>query len=383
MGKGINHPDTYSFPFLFMIDRKLLAGVITGASLLSLLTPFVVNGKAEPKQGDIEFTSSMTVTEALDFAKKSKISPSLIQHEFSIGGETVYGGIGIDPSENSAATEKRMKEGFKNFVEMRASLSVDTSLPKEVQESQKRQIEGFKALKKSLPEIRINKIEGSSDDFSNVKSDSKVKKVDVNEEQSLGSKVTSFLFPPASKAIAAPETECWMPENDSVYMNQYSSGNRYVDQELSWDRVCWGLWATFEPDFFTYNYDANGNYYDIRESGYMPVNQYWSSNLPLAYLDTRFEDSTKYNPKGQRNEVAYTIGSAYANNIKANTNYYTYIETVKGTKASDKGKITGQYGTRNPTDCFSTWCSFGETSVWYSSTPSWSLIMPGSKTSHY
>jgi hypothetical protein len=113
---------------------------------------------------------------------------------------------------------------------------------------------------------------------------------------------------------------------------------------------------TYEHDLFLNNYTNNSGTYLTRAENNpldrIPVCIAYSSDLPSAYLDTRFSD-----PK---EEVAYTIGCAKAENIKRGIIYTNTITMAKGDVNNDKLKLTAQRGHRAPSWCYTTWCSFGD-----------------------
>lgn len=74
----------------------------------------------------------------------------------------------------------------------------------------------------------------------------------------------------------------------------------------------------------------------------------WDSNLPRAYKDTGFWD--KY-----RN---FTIWSADANQIDANTEYYTNMTLNPGSETDATIRIKWQIWHRIPSNCYSTRCIF-------------------------
>jgi hypothetical protein len=68
-------------------------------------------------------------------------------------------------------------------------------------------------------------------------------------------------------------------------------------------------------------------------------------------VDTQFGDSD--------DEKAVTIGSANAVQLEPEIMYYTVTRMSDGGGNSSWVKLSSQRGIRSPTNCYSTWCSFG------------------------
>lgn len=140
----------------------------------------------------------------------------------------------------------------------------------------------------------------------------------------------------------------FVPSWGKVYVaqDQYS---RYIYQWMYWhnnQRLSWlnsNGESTYEPDAFFYNYD--GLAYGDSPSGY------WASDMPSPYVDTQFSDSSQ--------EKAVTIGSANAVLLHSGVVYYTVTRMISGAGSSSWAKLSSQRGRRVPSNCYTTWCSFG------------------------
>lgn len=112
----------------------------------------------------------------------------------------------------------------------------------------------------------------------------------------------------------------------------------------------------------------------------MPVTSYWSTTWPAAsvpYLDTRLAQGTSC----EVNELPYTIGAAFAWQLRGGITYETYIRTANGNASSDRFRLSGQVGYRSPVaGCPRnwTWCSFGRFSVVL--VPAWSVNVPNTRS---
>lgn len=177
-------------------------------------------------------------------------------------------------------------------------------------------------------------------------------------------------------------TGTWYPNSGSSVTGDSNSSERYVLQFMQWNLPTYpsnaGWNATYEHDFFLYNYNNDGTYLTSAATPYpgcFPQANYASTSWPAAtspYLDTRF------NWGGcEKNEVAYTIGAAQANAVSKGVMYYTYIRLPKGTVNNDKFKLQAQLGHRSPSWCYTTWCSFSDSIV--NLIPAWSDKVPGTQ----
>lgn len=147
----------------------------------------------------------------------------------------------------------------------------------------------------------------------------------------------------------------WLPKRGGTIVRPSNSRDteRYVHQAIIWTDVSgFGSNSTYEHDFYLYNYDGKTYLSRAQWPNGIPKVTYWGSNLPRAYLDTRFSDPAE--------EVAYVIGCADGDAIQANTWYWSQIRTKPGDASVDKAKLFGQVGHRSPSRCYSTWCVFAD-----------------------
>jgi hypothetical protein len=168
----------------------------------------------------------------------------------------------------------------------------------------------------------------------------------------------------------------WVPAQGTSYIHPSSAGGRYVQQNMYWNSWWnvsgFGINSTYEHDFFLYNYDNRTYLSSNQAANGIPTVSYWTSNLPRPYLDTRFGD-----PSGEK---AYTIGSANGLDIWPFNQYWYYIRTPNGNTSVDTGKINAQLGYRNPSWCYTTWCSFQDPNTpIYRLILAWNISAPGTK----
>jgi hypothetical protein len=113
--------------------------------------------------------------------------------------------------------------------------------------------------------------------------------------------------------------------------------------------------STFESKISLGN-GANSNYQnylgknDTNFPHCMPIIQYYISNLPHFYLDTRVQQDT---PQCDSNSlyVGYTIGSSYPKQIVQNKRYYTYWIDTPGQLYYPRYELRFQRGENRPDWC--------------------------------
>ncbi|VBB43557.1 exported hypothetical protein [uncultured Desulfatiglans sp.] len=171
------------------------------------------------------------------------------------------------------------------------------------------------------------------------------------------------------------DIKTWWPNVGYSHTYQYSPTERYTLQYMGWYNPNFTEIDTYEHDYFLYNYD-NATYLRNGSTSYpncYPLIVYAATTWPSdshPYLDTR------YNYFGcEFNELAFTIGASKAKSIPGNIWHYNYFITKNGNSSSDKFKLQAQKGYRNPSWCYSTWCSFSEKIV--NLVPAWSSSVPG------
>jgi hypothetical protein len=144
---------------------------------------------------------------------------------------------------------------------------------------------------------------------------------------------------------------------------------------MKWSTMGFLSDQTYEHKVNLYNYERK-TYLDGTSTAYpdcYPTTVYAVTSWPQdarPYLDTRFDIN-----KCEIDELAYTIGAAQANALQVNTNYYTYMRFANGNDTTDRFKLQGQVGYRNPNYCYTTWCA-AKYKI-YTIIPSWSNAVPG------
>lgn len=152
----------------------------------------------------------------------------------------------------------------------------------------------------------------------------------VAERQKIKSDILSIQEQANPISIMSLSHESWAPYKGTSDVTQ-----RYTYQTFYFNNTNdFGSTSTYEHETQVYN------------KNFADYNNYWSSNLPRAYLDTPFLDSIDN----------FTVGSAQASLIQTNYSYYAYMALRPGSASSATVRIKGQKGHRWPSWCYSTWC---------------------------
>lgn len=173
-----------------------------------------------------------------------------------------------------------------------------------------------------------------------------------------GAEATRLMREPAVRSVAAVRAEVVLPEPENTSSDRiraestsheswapylgYSDVNQsYIQQTFYFNKVSdFDSRSTYECE--TQIYDPN----------FANWGGYWSSNMPRAYLDTRF---------GDRPDIDnFTIGSAQASSFNTSTAYFAYMTLKAQTSKTAQVRVKGQKGHRTPSWCYSTWCIFAD-----------------------
>jgi hypothetical protein len=333
--------------------------LLLSASIVLLLVVNVVNVPGEaaspPQQAVVYFAEPIAVEIALKEAAHYGLRVLMLQHSIPIMEQEIQGGYypepTISPEEHAKRYEHILTESMSLLVEDAKELLAYEG-DKLLQDALQRHIAALELAQVHLQEygLRIVSmvIQGEADSIGEFATDSSL---DKEVELVPFPEVESFKQDQAT--WVNPST--WLPNRGRTIVRPGNSQDteRYVHQTMIWTDVSgFGPNSTYEHDFFLNNYD--GKTYLSRAQGLngIPTVIYWGSNLPRAYLDTRFSDPAE--------EVAYVIGCADGDAIQANTWYWSQIRTAKGDANTDKAKLFGQLGHRSPSWCYTTWCVFAD-----------------------
>jgi hypothetical protein len=345
-------------------------------------------GADEPQaEARVEFIAPVSVYDALAIAASQNLKVTQIQHSFTIGKEKFVGFYVVDADDTPATIAPKLAANYRAFLQDIADPTEENvhdagpSDPVGGGKLKQRRVQAEQALIRSYQdELRVVGITvvGAENHLDAVKDVwPLVAKVTAEpSEQERNSTKSPSKGTVLSQAAANVDENTWVPVSGKIITAPSAAGGRYVEQQMQWSNVSgFGSNSTYEHDFFLKNSAGTqrpaGTYLDRSETlGRIPKVEYYTSNLPRYYLDTRLLDGP--------DEVAFTIGSAQASEIKVGTAYMSYIRTKNGDADVDDGKLQAQLGHRTPSFCYGPGCIFGDQIV--SLVQAWEVPVPGVKT---
>ena len=319
----------------------------------------------------IELNQPVTVDALFSTENVTSFEGAILESEFSLKNEAIHDFYTV----NSGNKGKNIKA---DYIKNRKAFLMDT----------KKSMKASDFNTKNVEDLLITKItvNGKKSNIDNLKK-GLTGKVNIESDQPVfiptgSAKTSPFIAGGTSTAVMAASTSLayLAPNSGTSYFYPSSSGGRYVQQNMKWNAIYFSWDQTYEHDVFLYNYD-NQTYLNSSSSafpGCYPVTLYAATSWPSAakpYIDTRLSENLV---SCEKDELAFTIGVAQASALQANVDYYTYMRTTSGNASSDKFKLQGQIGHRNPTNCYTTWCSWGNESI--NLVPAWSSLVPGTKS---
>jgi hypothetical protein len=356
--------------------------------------PKSLMGSEEPRaEAKIDFVAPVSVDDALAIAALQNLKVTQIQHSFMIGKEKFVGFYVVDADDSPATLATNLAANYRAFLQDIADPAEENvpdmspSDPVAGEKLKQRRVQAEQALIRSYQdELRVVGITviGAENQIDAVKDASPlVSKVTAgpSEQQRISAESLSKGSATPLAATNVDETT-WVPVSGRTITAPSAAGGRYVEQQMQWSNVSgFGPNSTYEHDFFLKNsagvQHPAGTYLDRSEiPGRIPKVEYYTSNLPTYYLDSRLLDGTLYGLLGT-DEVAFTIGCPRASEIKVNTLYTSYIRTKNGDADVDDGKLQAQLGHRKPSSCYGTGCSYADQTV--PLVPAWEVPVPGTK----
>lgn len=334
----------------------------------------------------IELASPIPLEDAIRMAKRQRIDLLLVEHTFTVGDQQFVGFYPVPASEQVEDSRARFFEAHRAFLSdmVESSRRIDED---SLGDDSRASLQDWKfkldeALDTGITtELRVGKltIQGDRSIVNSLSGQRGIRQVTVVSDESQMETQSSTLQSSSNQLALAADWSTWQPRAGTVDTGPSSApNNRYMNLQMSWQNVSgFGPTSTYEHDFFLNN-SANssmgpGTYLDRAQTGGqvwgysgVPIVEYAASNLPSAYLDTRFMDGNV--------EIAYTIGSAKASDIRTQTWYMNYIRTRNGDALRDNAKLTAQLGHRSPSSSYSTWASYGDAQS--TIFPAWSLAVP-------
>lgn len=340
----------------------------------------------------VDFITPTSVEAAMGAAQQQGLRVVEIRHNIYLGDQTFVGFYPVPDGTDSTEVRAGLAHSYKLFLQdmiksaqqqalkvrgksVRDAVEIIRQESVEVMAVNSR--EALAAATHAEPHITGITVEGSQRSIEGIKeAGPAVKSIEtvssVNQFELSAAPLMMAKNEMQSLAATTATWENWVPESGVITSGQSDNSNRYINISMIWDDTSgFGDGSTFEPDLFLNNDPKSslgpGIYLDTRQTlDKIPV-AYAVSNLPTPYLDTRLDDPST--------EVAFTVGSARAKDIRANNAYYTYFRTKNGSASRDNGKLTAQLGYRRPSWCNTTWCSYG--SHWERIVSAWGITIPG------
>lgn len=328
-----------------------------------------------PELVTIKFSGDQTVVKAHDLSTTVGGKIISLRHDYVIGNEIHSGEIFVRENDTAQTIHSRLLEYHTDFITNILSEAENTRQESETMTvATTNDLQAYAAAMPTSIQITSMQVQATKSQLVNIFANTEVVMVEYENGERVTGNLEHQLFLPISQrpnsSVTAQEVnvehwETWAPEEGYVLVQPHHNfqGQRYILNEFWWDDAS-ALHAypynnTYEHDFFLNASDGSdrgpGTYLTRAQySNGIPGIEYWASNLPYAYLDTRLEDPAF--------QVAYTIGSGGAGPIYVYTWYYTYILARNGDANVDTAMLKGQIGHQNPWGCTSVWCSYGNAS---------------------
>jgi hypothetical protein len=377
--------------------KMKLALTVVAMILATTFMPSTLNAAGAKKYvtAQIEF-DSVPLEWIVQTAQTHHLAIAEIHHVFSIGDQQFVGFFPVPQDVELDQIGERLLEAHQRFlqdmvysIETESSESLESS--SQWERPQDMGILFHKALENAAlmePQVTRMTVQGRLSAIEGIRNTSStIQRIEVFPpngqsyvlfQANSSDAGMSERSPEYSTMAVSPGT--WVPREGNVSSGQSGALYRYVTVSMLWNNVSgFDANSTFEPDLFLNNNGdsqlGRGTYLDRSQmiTG-IPVVYYAASSLPRPYLDTRLGDPA--------NEVAYTIGSSKASDIKVNQWYYNYIQVLKGDADRDNAKLTAQLGYRWPSWCYnSTWCSYSRGDVPQERIiNAWDIPVPGYKS---
>lgn len=300
----------------------------------------------------------------------------VLESSFVFDGEEIYDFQVVRKDKQDADIES-------DYVNDRKGLITDVKGVKDISGKDKEEVEQVKIIKATFTGTKGN-IEKIKKKFNirNVEeaSESRLKQPQPTQKRNQEQGIFFVTQAEAASTQFYPMYK-YLPTSGTSYINNSSvAGERYTQQNMTWENNYFASDETYEHKLYLYNYDGK-TYLNGASTAYpncYPTVTYAATSWGSAskpYLDTRFAENLV---SCESDELSYTIGAAQASAITTNTAHYTYLRTTYGNDSTDKFKVQAQVGFRNPSTCYTTWCS-AKYKI-YNMIPSWNTAIPGTKS---
>jgi hypothetical protein len=329
------------------------------------------------RQAMVTLKSPLPLTDAINLIKNSGGVVYMVEGDFTDGKATVHDFFPINSKKSAAELEKEYDQnrvGF--FLDL---LAQESTMSKEERSDLASYLETAKKLQQrgTSGTITVSKIsvEGSDTILNSLKSSkSLIESVDVQPliKPTNAERTTAVVESTTGGTRAAT----WYPNSGRIETGA-SNGQRYLYQYMKWNAITFAPNQTYEHDFFLNNSDRKTylNGMSTARPKCLPSVMYVATTWPTTakpYLDTRLAENLV---SCEVDELAYTIGAAQANALRPNNTYLNQIRTTAGNASIDSFFLQGQIGHRNPSFCFTTWCSWAD-GIKYLVSP-WNSKIPG------
>jgi len=347
-----------NYLYSFEHKKNFLFGMLSFVVVAIIAVLFFANGKVSAATSNQTVKVTLNAPISLDtftaITANHPLDGIILESSFMFGGEAIQDFYVVNTKDGN----KNIKE---DYVQNRKALIADLKGIKELSSDDEKSVETVLVSKATIA--------GQKSSIDGIRNQMKVSKVDIAGEQvATVSRVNgkarprkASLFGDGAITIGAQTQPMYLslPTSGTAYFYPSDSGGRYTQQNMRWPANYFAPEETYEHKVYLYNYDRK-TYLNGASTSYpdcYPTTTYAATTWPSTsypYLDTRLAES---GTSCEIDELSYTIGAAQANAIPANVNHYTYIRTVNGNDTSDKFKLQGQVGYRNPSFCYTTWCS--------------------------
>jgi hypothetical protein len=283
----------------------------------------------------IQFSDPLSPAEVIDLVKRTGVTPKELLFEFpGEQDDVITAGYVLNAGEDVGSALQSMVKKHKAFLkEGLSSLNEELSTDSDsvVTTSTKKLKKTFEKMlddaQKGNFKLKGLKATGGPEvaKLAAIRRIKSVDKVLESERRPDRGEAIEPLFVPASYSH-----ESWAPYYGTAKVNQGLSFQTFFFN----NRSAFSSISTYEHETQIYN------------RSFADFANYWTSNLPSAYLDTSFRDTIDN----------FTIGTARAANLQNFTKYFTHIALKAGSATTATVRIKGQKGYRDPSWCTSTWC---------------------------
>lgn len=327
--------------------------------------------KRDAVSARLEFKKPIALEDFLAQKGDSSFDRMILESSFSSGGEEIHDFYimdGDDKGKDIRADYIKNRKAFLADLENEdgedVTFRTSSVSEQEIEDISVRQVTVF-GDESSINEIKnIPEAETSITNIIDTQVSSAASQV-INQEEEQEAQLSDNGIIKAAAASSYLPMYKSVPKSGKSYIYPSQHGGRYTKQYMTWDSINFTPEQTYEHEVWLYNWD-NKTYLDPTNYPVypkcIPKTTYAATSWPtsaIPYLDSRLDFPRL--DRCEKVELSYTIGVAKASELKANKRYYTYIRTANGNDSTDKIKVQAQVGHRTPSNCYTTFCSYGDT----------------------